>query len=216
MWAESLLHPTVSINLHLPAASRIAVLRKGARAHGMPLLITGTGDRKCALSGDVCFSRAHPCELAEDGLIYRVKCSVDAGLNMLALDDTFSMSEDPNLPPSTIDVVRWAGLRQIKLDKSGFIKHWQRYLAVLQQHMEKDGSSSSAARSDDFLLRAHLYARKLLPRFDELDVFVGASDDVQSVLAILHYSDDDPLTPYLDFLVDGLVECEDEQQAVPQ
>ena len=40
--------------------------------------------------------------------------------------------------------------------------------------------------------------------FDELDFFISASEQSQGPLIVLHYKDDDPLTPYLYVLADGV------------
>jgi hypothetical protein len=103
----------------------------------------------------------------------------------------------------------------VHLDKPGFVKHWQRYVGALQRHIERAGSgtgeesvaaaSSAQARADQLLLRAHTFARKLQQGFDELDFLMSASEAPQGPLIVLHYTDDDPLTPYFYVLADGVV-----------
>ena len=163
----------------------------------------------CVLTGDPCFSTLHAHELVEDGLAYRVRGSMDDGLSALAQDfstetSSLALLADGTLPAHTIDVVRWAGLRHVRLDKAGFIKHWQRYLVALQAHVQSK-EADGEAQADALLLQAHGFARKLMHNFDELDVLTGASDDVRGPLAVLHYLDDDPLTPCLFFLAAAVI-----------
>ena len=71
---------------------------------------------------------------------------------------------------------------------------------------ESAGDAASAqSRADQLLLRAHTFARKLLHGFDELDFLMSASEAPQGPLVVLHYTDDDPLTPYFYVLADGVV-----------
>jgi hypothetical protein len=168
----------------------------------------------CVLTGDRLFSSAYPHELVEDGLVYRVRGSMEDGLNTLAIE-AFTLPADGELPLRVIDIVRWAGLRRVHLDKPGFVKHWQRYVGALQRHIERAGSgtgeesvaaaASAQARADQLLLRAHTFARKLQQGFDELDFLMSASEAPQGPLIVLHYTDDDPLTPYFYVLADGVV-----------
>ena len=162
------------------------------------------GDRKCVLTSDPCFSRVHPHELVEDGLVYRVRGCMTEGLNALAMAEPVALLSDGTLPLKTIDVVRWAGLHHLRLDKAGFIKHWQRYVGALQEHIESAGSPQDTVRANALLLQAHEFARRLLHGFDELDFLVGASEDSRGPLAVLQYTDKDPWTPYLYFLAAGV------------
>lgn len=159
----------------------------------------------CPLTGDRLFSDAHAHEIVSDGVAYRVRGNLDEGLAALSLDTQFTLGEDGELPLSVIDVVRWSGLRHVQLDKPGFIKHWQRYIGALQQHVQakapKDGGGEEGASA--LLLRAHEFARRLMHGFDELDFLVGASESKSGPVAIVHYLDEDPLTPYIYFLCEG-------------
>ena len=121
----------------------------------------GGGHFECVFSGDRLFSQDHPYEICEDGLVYRVRGSTFNGICALAKgeDPELQFSEQADtLPPRVIDVVRWAGLRHAPLDKSSFIKHWQRYVAALQRRVEGDDPDAA----DQLLLRCHDFARKLL------------------------------------------------------
>ena len=179
---------------------------------------TDGNDYMCVLTGDKLFSHVHPHELVEDGLAYCVRGSMDEGLSALALESA-ALPSDGELPLHVIDVVRWAGLRRVQLDKPGFVKHWQRYVGALQRHIEGSGGSTSVPESDssagegaatatsqadELLLRAHTFARKLLHGFDELDFLLSASENAHGPLIVLHYKDDDPLTPYLYVLAEGV------------
>ena len=160
---------------------------------------------ECVLTGDKLFSVAHPHALIEDGLAYRVTGSTERGLATLALDASFTFTADGALPATVVDIVRWANMRPLQLDKPGFIKLWQRYLAALQRRLEAtpEAEGGGCAASEQLLLRAHEFARKLLRSFDELEFLTGASEDASGPLGILHYLDDQPLVPQIYFLAVG-------------
>ena len=153
------------------------------------------------LTGDRLFSDAHAHEIVSDGVAYCVRGNLDEGPPRSAS----TAPQDGELPLRIIDVVQWSGLRHVQLDKPGFIKHWQRYIGALQQHVQakapKDGGGEEGASA--LLLRAHEFARRLMHGFDELDFLVGASESKSGPVAIVHYLDEDPLTPYIYFLCEG-------------
>ena len=162
-------------------------------------------DFYCALTSDRLFSHAHPHELHEDGLVYRVRGSTDAGLGALALE-LGSLPSDGELPLRMIDVVDWAGLRQLRLDKPGFVKRWQRYVGALQHHIEAlpEASGGGAEASERLLLRSHEFVRTLMNSFDEVEILVGASENANGPLAVVRYLDEEPCTPYIYFLAAGV------------
>jgi hypothetical protein len=159
---------------------------------------------RCVLTGDRLFGALHPHELVEDGLAYCVRGSMDAGIDALAMEGG-PLPRDGALPLSVVDVVRWAGLRPVELDRPGFVKLWQRYVAALQAHLEASGPEGVEA-ADELLLRAHLFARALMQRFDELDFLLGASEDARGPLAVLHYKEDG-LIPHIYYLAAGAVKA---------
>ena len=159
---------------------------------------------KCALTGDALFASGHAHELIEEGLVYSVRGSLDEGLCALALNK-IDLTSDGELPCEAIDVVRWAGLRRVHLDKPGFVKHWQRYVNAIRNLLDP-GQQEGYKRADELLLRAHEFARKLMVHFDELDFFVTASERVPGPLIILHYKDSEPLVPHFYFLSDGILQ----------
>ena len=153
----------------------------------------------CVLTGDRLFSIAHPHEIIGDGLAYRVRGSLEAGICRDAEDDQIFCSDGADtLPLNLIDIVEWAGLKPVKLDTSEFIKYWQRYIVALQHYLQVQVHDEDAA--DNLLLGAHQFARSLLTRFEEHDILLGASEDTRGPLVVLKYEDDDPLTPQLHFL----------------
>ena len=162
-----------------------------------------SNDFRCALTGDPLFSQQHPHELVEDGLAYSVRGSMQDGINAFAMQND-SLPPDGALPLTCVDVVKWSGLRHVQLDKSGFVKHWQRYIAALMAMVEDSGGDDSAQRADALLLRSHTFACKLMHSFDELDFLVGKSEDTRGPLAVLYYKEEDPLTPHIYFLAEGV------------
>ena len=147
-------------------------------------------------------AREAPRELVDD-VAYSVRGSIDAGLDALLLESP-TLPAGPGLPLEVVDVVSWAGLKPIALDKAGFVQRWQRYLAALQLHLatQPDGDS----RAERLAQRGQLFAKKLLGNFDELDFLVSASDAAGGALAVLHYREDG-LTPYVYFIAEG-VRCD--------
>ena len=158
----------------------------------------------CVLTGDRLFSCAHPHEVVECGLAYRVRGDMTDGLRRLA-EEQYSLPADAEgWPLEAIDVVRWSGLRQIQLERSDFIRRWNRYVAALEQRLlqqRTEGGGEDGA--DAFLFGAHDLALRIMHKFDELDFLVGASEHAEGPLAILEYLDADPLTPTILFLCAG-------------
>ena len=169
----------------------------------------------CVITGDRLFSRAHPNKIVEDGLAYRVRGDMASGLARLAHEQYSLPADADGWPLDTIDVVRWAGLRQVHLDRSGFIRRWQRYVTALERHIlqrsQEEGGGADAA--DDFLLRSHTLAMKLMNSIDELDFLVGASEHDDGPLVVLQYLDDDPHTPHLLCLRAGCREASPAEQS---
>jgi len=112
--------------------------------------------------------------------------------------DAVALTDDCglHLPPSVVDVAAWAGLRRIELDRTAFVKRWQRYVSILQRRLTE-------ARAEQLALSSLLVAKRLLHTFDELEFLCGASGEHCSALVVLHYRED-ALTPHLYFLRDGV------------
>ena len=164
---------------------------------------------RCVLTNDLVFSTTFPYEVDEedDGLCYSVKGSFKDGLDALVQEDVARegaaaapVPEDELLPLTAVDVVRWAGLRHLQLDRPGFVKRWQRYSSALQQHWREAGEEDKA---EQIALKGQLFAKKILRMFDEVDFLVSASASPRSCLAILHYRED-CITPHIYVLVDGV------------
>ena len=150
----------------------------------------------CVLTGDKLFSSSSTYELVDD-VAYSVRGSIDAGLDVLLLQSP--SVGGTALPLEVVDLVSWAGLHPITLDKAGFVQRWQRYMAALQVHLA--GQPDGEQRADRLAQRGQLFAKKLLGNFDELDVLVSASDAAGGGLAVLHYREDG-LTPYIYFVAE--------------
>ncbi|KAL1528109.1 hypothetical protein AB1Y20_009474 [Prymnesium parvum] len=154
----------------------------------------------CRLTGDRLFASSHTVTVVENDLMYCVQGSLN--LQAFASDPLSSLTASGSLPLSLVDVVDWAGLRPISLDRSGFIKHWRRYLNLVSQALLQEGEQ---ARSEHLSAQGHLFARVLLERFDEWEFLVSASENPRGPLVVLRYEDRDPLSPLLFFLRDGCV-----------
>lgn len=165
---------------------------------------------QCVLTGDKMFQQSAPRELVDD-VAYSVRGSIDAGLDAMLIESPTPQGGN-TLPVEVVDVVSWAGLRPISLDKAGFVQRWQRYMAALHTHLrnQPDGERRAERLGKSGLL----FAKKLLGNFDELDFLVTASDVPGGGLAVLHYREDG-LTPYIYFIAEGVysTHCEDEDEA---
>lgn len=150
---------------------------------------------RCILTGDPLFNRSFPHALEDSGLVYCVRGSYH--LESIS-EEEFRLSPMGELPVNAVDVVRWAGLKQIQLDKPGFVRHWHRYVNRLL-----GADTSSTAEHIELLERSQLFARRMLHRFDELDFLVGRSEASHGAIAVLHFRDDG-LTPYIYFLAVGV------------
>ena len=76
----------------------------------------------CVLTGDKMFQQSAPRELVDD-VAYSVRGSIDAGLDAMLMESPTPGGGDA-LPVEVVDVVSWAGLRSISLDKAGFVQRW--------------------------------------------------------------------------------------------
>ena len=94
------------------SAAAAALSPPPASERATPLPEVATRHFMCVLTGDRLFSDAHPHEIVEDGLAYRVRGSLDEGLAVLSLDTQYTLPADGELPLDVTDVVRWSGLRQ--------------------------------------------------------------------------------------------------------
>jgi hypothetical protein len=175
-----------------------------AQSASAPADAEGAPFYTCALTGDRLFRASYPHEVVEGGLAYRVRGSMDAGLSTFGPEQASLPNDGDSWPLHVVDVVRDAGLHQVQLDRSGFVKHWQRYISALQRHVAATDAQGTEA-ADELLLRAHTFARKLMQNFDELDFLVGASEALNGPVAVLHYLDEDPLTPQIYFICQGAV-----------
>ena len=150
----------------------------------------------CVLTGDKLFSSSSTYELVDD-VAYSVRGSIDAGLDALLLRSPSAGAAA--LPLEVVDLVSWAGLRPITLDKAGFVQRWQRYMAALQVHLA--GQPDGESRAERLAQRGQLFAKKLLGNFDELDFLISSSDAAGGGLAVLHYREDG-LAPYIYFVAE--------------
>ena len=154
-----------------------------------------TQEYTCRLTGDKLFSSAFPF-VQEDTLIV-VRGSMEAGLDAMALHTRPAAdSEEFILPVSAVDIIAWAGLQRVELDKPAFVKRWQRYVRSLQNGLSEE-------RSERLAVFSQIFAKKLLRTFDEIEFVATPGADSAGGLAILHYRED-ALTPYLAILAEGV------------
>ncbi len=150
---------------------------------------------KCALSSERLFCSAHAHALVHDGIV-RVRCTVDRPTELA----------DEQTAHQAHDVVRWAGMRALDLDRPAFVKRWQRYVAALLELIRQcsDDPSATDARSERLALASNRLAHMALSRLEEVTLLECESAATGSAcVALLMYGDDE-LTPYLYFLEDGL------------
>ena len=171
-----------------------------------PAAAASAAEVVCVLTGDRLFSRAAPHKLLENGIAYRVTGDMAEGLLRLAEKNYVPPEDTDGWPLDAIDIVRWADLRQVRLERSEFMARWRRYVQALVKHLlatpAAEGGGEDAA--DAFLLASHDLAMKLLwTNYDELDFLIGASEQPVGPFAVLEYLDEDPLTPTLLFLTAG-------------
>lgn len=133
--------------------------------------VSTTSAMRCRLTGDPLFPAAAPCEVVEDGLFFCIRGVLD--LKDFAANPS-SLTTLGTLPLDHIDVVRWAGLRQVVLDRPGFISHWRRYVHQVSSVLMADGLEELA---DELTSKGVGFARDLLRRFDEFE-FVATSSEI--------------------------------------
>ena len=163
----------------------------------------------CAFTGARLFSRSHPHERVEDGLAWRVRGDMVEGLVRLAAANFVFSEDEDSFPVDAIDVVRWAGLKQMKVDRSEFVVRWRNHVKAIEKRLlelpKADGGGEVAA--DKFILASHDLSLKVLHRFDEVDILVGADEAKAGPFVVLHYLDADEATPHLLFLAHSCVDA---------
>jgi hypothetical protein len=155
-------------------------------------------EHRCILTGDRLFPSHAPCAVVEDGLLFCVQGSVEVGVHQSSMDGPMA-SLASNL--SGVDVVTWAGLRRVQLDRAGFIKQWRRYLSAVERVLQQ--TADGEARAQRLTLQGFLFARNVLQRFDQCDFWLGASEDLRGGVVVMLHDDLAPLTPLLFFVAEG-------------
>ena len=71
-------------------------------------------------------------------------------MRLAAANFVFSEDED-SFPVDAIDVVRWAGLKQMKVDRSEFVVRWRNHVKAIEKRLlelpKADGGGEVAAQA---------------------------------------------------------------------
>mmetsp|Transcript_56042 Transcript_56042/g.122000 ORF Transcript_56042/g.122000 Transcript_56042/m.122000 type:complete len:191 (+) Transcript_56042:297-869(+) len=156
----------------------------------------------CILTGELLFTSRFPHQIEADGNIVAVCCLGESFEPELLPHPTQSNERViSQLVLGSADLMACSGLQRLELDRTGFVKLWQRYIQELQWVLPE--CHASVLRREKLEVFSHVLARQILCRFDELE-FVGTGGNHScGGVGIVHYREDG-VTPWLWFLAEGV------------
>ena len=106
-----------------------------------------------------------------------------------------------------VDIVYNANLQQFFMSKSEFMAYVKDYFGRIVKYLEENGKSE---RVPIFKKGATAFIKYIVPKFDEVEIYVGASkhedDELSGGLAISLWEDDSASGPVFYFFKDALKE----------
>lgn len=106
-----------------------------------------------------------------------------------------------------IDVIHNANLQQYQMSKSEFMAYVKDYFGRIVKYLEANGK---ADRVDGFKKGASAFIKFIVPKFEEIEIYCGASktedDDLSGSIAISFWEDESATGPMLYFFNDALKE----------
>ncbi|KAG2222702.1 hypothetical protein INT45_011190 [Circinella minor] len=153
--------------------------------------------------GDELFSDDYSINLVDD-IVYEVDCS------MINLDkrhdiDITGYASDEESDGGTeeiVDLIHHFHFFPQLMDKKAYLSNLKRYLKVLKRILNE----TNPERIPIFESKVYAQVQKILNNYNNYDLYLGISDDIDGMLALLSYREDG--TPYFTFFKDGLQEFE--------
>lgn len=106
-----------------------------------------------------------------------------------------------------IDVIHNANLQLFTMSKSEFMAYIKEYFGRIVKYLEENGK---ADRIPGFKKGASAFIKFIVPKFDEIEIYCGASktedDDLSGSIAISYWEDESAAGPMIFFFNDALKE----------
>jgi hypothetical protein len=102
-----------------------------------------------------------------------------------------------------IDVAYNANLTTTSFSKADFMTFIKNYLKNLKTHLEENGRADRVAT---FQAGAQNFIKAILPKFDELEFYLGASESMDGGVIISFWEDEGAAGPVFYYFRDGLKE----------
>ncbi|XP_057709136.1 translationally-controlled tumor protein homolog [Corythoichthys intestinalis] len=159
---------------------------------------------KCILTDDEMFSDVYP--IKETPIFYEVD-----GKHITQTDDIDDSliggnksAEDQGETTeasvqSGVNIIVYHKLQQTSFDKKGYLSYIKEYLKAIKAKLQENNPE----RVDQFMADANVEVKKLLPGFKNLEFYTGESMNIDGMVGILDYREDD--TPFMRFFKDGLI-----------
>merc|ERR1712029_31292 len=156
---------------------------------------------KDKITGDEFFTDSSKFKIIDD-CIYEVSCKLETrkegevvlpGANPSAEDGGEEFDESVQ---TGLDVVLNHGLVETSFpNKNGLKAYLKDYTKRLNKHLEENGATPEDIAK--FKTRMSNAVKFLLPKYDDLQCFIGASTDPDALVAFVLYNDDQSVSMYL-------------------
>ncbi|XP_077584235.1 translationally-controlled tumor protein homolog [Stigmatopora nigra] len=159
---------------------------------------------KCILTNDEMFSDVYPIKETPtfyevDGKYISESQDIDDSLiggNASAEDR--GESNEASIQ-SGVNIILCHKLQETSFDKKGYVAYVKDYLKAIKAKLLE----THPERVDQFMADANIEVKKLLPSFKDFKFYTGESMNVDGMVGILDYREDD--TPFMRFFKHGVV-----------
>lgn len=158
---------------------------------------------KDVFTEDEMFTDIYPMEEVEDGLLYKVTGKLvtesdkfdEALIGANASAEEQSDEVDPT-SRSGINIVLSNRLVEFPQTKKSYQSHLKDYMKSLAAKLDDEAKEKFKSKAQNFV------AKKLLPKFKDLQFYCGESMKPDGMLAIVEWEGE---TPYMYFFKDGII-----------
>lgn len=172
---------------------------------------------KDIFTNDELMSDIFPFEMDYEDTIMKVKSSYknpdDVGNVDIGCGNAFGGGEEDAggdagaATEKVIDVIYNANLQLYHMSKKEFMAYVKDFFGRVVKYMEENGKKD---RIDSFKKGATAFIKFIVPKFDEIEIYVGASknddEDLKGAFAISYWEDESAKGPVIYFFKDALKE----------
>ncbi|XP_061697735.1 translationally-controlled tumor protein homolog [Syngnathoides biaculeatus] len=160
---------------------------------------------KCIITGDEMFSDVYP--IKETPIFYEVEgknITRSHDIDESLLGANASAEEQGETTESTLEsgvnIILFHKLQETSFDRKSYMGYIKEYVKALKAKLEE----TNPDRVDQFMADANGEIKKILSGFKNLLFYTGESMNVDGMVGILDYREDNT-TPFMRFFKDGLV-----------